>query len=327
MIYVAGSGAPGRPGGISIFNDRLNQVGQLVEVAELLYLDTDPTGRFLYGVSGVAAGRAHAWQITGTELVRLGAPVPTGGGEPCHLVVEDTGRHLLVANYGGAAGGSVAVVAIGADGSLGAASVLARRTAAGPDSERQCESHIHQIVIGADGEVLAVDLGADQVVSYLLTEGILTEPVVSSAPPGSGPRHLVLLPGGVAVSGELGSCLLLADRRDRSFASWKSSPASQCRARSGSRNYPSDLRLAADGEFLYLANRGVDSIAVLGAATGVLITEIGCGAWPRHLALDGHRMFVSSTHADQVGVLDLRGRRMERVLDVVAPMCVVVTHA
>ena len=72
MIYVAGSGAPGRPGGISIFNDRLNQVGQLVEVAELLYLDTDPTGRFLYGVSGVAAAYVGISLVGGFVAVGLG---------------------------------------------------------------------------------------------------------------------------------------------------------------------------------------------------------------------------------------------------------------
>lgn len=322
MIYVAGSGRGARPGGISIFDDQLDPVGDAIAVEELLYLATDPTGRFLYGVSGVVTGRAHAWQISGSALLPLGSPVPTGGGEPCHLVVDPTGRRLLVANYGGAAGGSVALLPILPDGSLGPATVLARLTQPGPDRERQGESHIHQVVLGADGEVLVVDLGADQVVSYLLVDGALTEPVVSSAPPGSGPRHLVLLPGGVAVSGELGSSLLRADRRGRSFVGWRSTPSTTGRVRSGDRNYPSDLRLSADGDLLYLANRGVDSVALLDSSTGHLVAEIPCGAWPRHLAPGGDRLFVCSTSADEVGVIDLRGRRVSRVLDVAAPMCV-----
>lgn len=320
MIYVAGSK------GISTFDDGFEPVGRLIPVPELLYLETDPAGRFLYGVSGIDAGLAHVWQIDGAQLTSLGPGVSTGGAEPCHLVVDETGRHLLVANYGGATGGSVAVIPVTGDGFLGVAEVFARRTAPGPELDRQGESHIHQIVLAPQGEVLVVDLGADEVVGYRLVDGILTEPVVSRAPPGSGPRHLVLLPGGgVAVSGELGSCLLRARRRGRSFQQWETGPASAGPLRSGDRNYPSDLRLGADGEFVYLANRGADSIAVIAAASGTLIDEIGCGAWPRHLAPDGDRMFVSSTNANQVGVLDLRRRRIEQFLDVSAPMCVVVT--
>lgn len=327
MIYVGGSGREDRPGGISIFDDHLNPVGESLPISELLYLDSDPAGHVLYGVSGVEAGLAHAWRISGNTLVSLGAPVPTGGGEPCHLAVDPTGSRLLVANYGGAAGGSVAVLPIGPDGALGAATPFARTTTPGPQPDRQGESHIHQVVFGTENEVLVVDLGADQVVSYLLVDGILTDPVVSSAPPGSGPRHLVSLTGGVAVSGELGSCLLRAVRRGRSLVDWQSTPAAAGRIRSGDRNYPSDLRLARDGARLYVANRGVDSVAVMTAATGALVTEIPCGAWPRHLALAGDRLLVSSTEADEVGVVDLREGRIVRVLEAAAPMCVAVAKS
>ena len=52
------------------------------------------------------------------ELTRLNQESTVGDG-PCHLVVDATGKNVLVANYGG---GNVAVLPIGPDGKLGPAS-------------------------------------------------------------------------------------------------------------------------------------------------------------------------------------------------------------
>lgn len=330
MIFIAGHGAAGgAPGGLTVLASASSGDRYQVPASELSYLALHPSGRYLYGVSGLQQGYLHAWRIEdgGRSVVALGEPVESGGVEPCHLVVDPTGRHLLVANYGGTGTGSVAVFTIADDGSPRLAGVVSRRTQPGPDPERQAGSHIHQVVPGPDNRFLVVDLGADEVVDYRLSDGRLTDPVVSAAPAGSGPRHVVQLTGGALLaSAELDSTLLRARQVDRRLVDWQASPASGTTPVADRRNYPSDLVPSADQRCVYLANRGNDSIALLSADSGLILAEMPCGAWPRQLALSGDLLYVASTNADQVGVFDAtRLAPAGPPIAVGRPMCVVVT--
>ena len=212
---------------------------------------------------------------------------------------------------------------VGDDGLPGRAVVTTRDTPPGPQIDRQNGSHIHQVVLGSGDEVWVVDLGADQVVNYLLQDGELIDPVVSAAPPGSGPRHMVLLPDGTAaVSGELGSVLLRAGRSGRLLTDWTSSPATDW---PGTGNFPSDLLSGADGEVL-IANRGADSIAALSVSTGAILREESCGAWPRQMVLHDGRLYVAATKDDQVSILDAHTLLPAAPpIEVSQPLCVVVT--
>lgn len=328
MIFIAGHGAAGgAPGGLTVLDPASAGDRYQLPVSELSYLALHPGGRYLYGVSGLQQGQLHAWRLEdgGRSVVALGAPVDSGGVEPCHLVVDPTGRHLLVANYGGNQQGSVALFTIAGDGSPRPAGVVGRRTSPGPDA-RQAGSHIHQVVPAGDDRVLVVDLGADEVVDYRLSDGRLSDPVVSAAPAGSGPRHLVQLTGGtVLVSAELDSTLLRARQVGRRLVDWRASPASGLVPPVDSRNYPSDLVAAADRRSVYLANRGTDSIALLSVDSGLIRAEMPCGAWPRQLALNGDLLYVASTNADEVGVFDAaRLVPAGPPIAVARPMCVVV---
>ena len=71
----------------------------------------DPTGK-------AGAVTAFALDAKSGELTKLNQQSTVGDG-PCHLVVDATGKNVLVANYGG---GSVAVLPIGPDGKLAPAS-------------------------------------------------------------------------------------------------------------------------------------------------------------------------------------------------------------
>src|SRR5262245_48718245 len=80
-------------------------------VAETLspsFLAVSPNGKFLYSANevpkfeGQKAGGVSAFVIdrsTG-KLTALNQK-SSGGGDPCHLVVDATGQSVLVANYGG----------------------------------------------------------------------------------------------------------------------------------------------------------------------------------------------------------------------------------
>ena len=70
-------------------------------------------------------------------------------------------------------------------------------------------------------------------------------------------------------------------------------------------NQPSEL--VSDGRYLYVANRGPNTVAVfeLGGALPRYVTEVPAGDWPRHIALDGERLYVASERSHEVIVMQI----------------------
>jgi len=164
------------------------------------FLALHPNGRFLYAVNedSVATGtdRITAFSIgdsaSAQPLKALGS-VSSQGNDPCHLMVDSTGKWLFVANY---TSGTIAVYPIGADGRLGEARQTIQQRGSGPVADRQQSAHAHEVVQSPDGRfLLAVDLGADKVFVYRfdVATGTLTpnDPAAAVLPAGYGPRHMV----------------------------------------------------------------------------------------------------------------------------------------
>src|ERR1043166_7043339 len=125
LLYVGTYTAGTRSEGIYLLRmDRrsgeLRQMGSVDAGPNPSFLGTHPNGRFLYAVNelerynGRPTGAVSAFAIvrdTGA-LTRLNEQ-PSGGGAPCFVSVDRTGRVALVANY---AGGSVALLPIEGNG-------------------------------------------------------------------------------------------------------------------------------------------------------------------------------------------------------------------
>src|SRR5213082_650011 len=256
---------------------RLQQVGSVDAGANPSFLGTHPNGRFLYAVNelehynGRPTGAVSAFAIardTGA-LTRLNEQ-PSGGGAPCFMSVDKSGRVALVANY---AGGSVALLPIQANGALAPAAHVVQHTGKGPNAERQEAPHAHCILPDPSNRfALAADLGADRVFVYGLDlEGKSLHSVEGGDAvmrPGAGPRHIVFHPTLplVFVANELDSTVatlrLDAERGALSpLATHSTVPAGWTGT-----NYPADIHLAASGRTLYLSNRGHNSIAVFSVA-------------------------------------------------------------
>src|SRR4051812_44857074 len=66
------------------------------------FLAIHPNKRFLYAVSEQGDGGVAAYVIDRqTGNLTLLNQQSSGGGGPCHLIVDKTGTHVLVANYSG----------------------------------------------------------------------------------------------------------------------------------------------------------------------------------------------------------------------------------
>src|SRR3989475_2758588 len=294
----------------------LVRVGAVNAGANPSFLSIHPNGRVLYAVNELEqTGAVSAFAIeSGTgALTRLNEQ-PSGGGAPCYVSVERSGRAALVANY---AGGSVALLPIEPNGGLAPAHVV-QHTGKGPNAERQEAPHAHCILPDPSNRfALAADLGADRVFVYRLDlEGRSLRHIEEGDAvmrPGAGPRHIAFHPTLplVFVANELDSTVATLrfdpERRTLSPVDTRSTlPAGWTGT-----NYPADIHVAPNGRRLYVSNRGHNSIAVFSVAesTGsgalaleqVVSTE---GDWPRNFSLDpsGRGLLVANQRSDSVVV-------------------------
>jgi 6-phosphogluconolactonase len=219
---------------------------------------------------------------------------PSGGGGPCFISVDASGRVVLVANYDG---GSVALLPIETDGSLAPAAQVEKHTGKGPNAERQEAAHAHCIVADPSNRfALSADLGADRVFVYRLDVAGKSLRHVEGGDavmrPGAGPRHMAFHPKLplVFVSDELDSTVAtLRFDAERGALSPLDAHSTLPDKWTGT-NYPADIHIAPSGRTLYVSNRGHNSLAVFSVSgSGALALEqvVSTGGdWPRNLTLD-----------------------------------------
>jgi 6-phosphogluconolactonase len=272
-------------------------------VTDPSWLDLAPGGQRLYVVSETGP----TGHVTAFGLDSAGNPTPLGsqktGAGPAHVRVHPAGKYAFTSNYDG---GTVGTYPVLAGGALGAATDTRRHT----PNPGQSAAHPHQVVVDPTGKwILSVDLGLDSVYVYSLdaTAGKLKQHARVRLGTGSGPRHLAFHPNGAFV--------YLADETDSTVTvcGWKSgtlTPGAVVSTRpkpSSTLNNPGEIAVSADGRFVYVTNRGDNTIAVLatggGGASLKLVASPGCGGTePRHLAIapGGHWLYVADQHSNKV---------------------------
>jgi 6-phosphogluconolactonase len=284
------SGDKGDGSGIAVLDD--DQITAVIPADSPSFIARHPDLPVLYAVAETDDGRVNAWSLAdGMPDKPLGSGA-TGGSEPAHLAVDTSGHYLITANYGG---GSISVHRLGPDGSIGERTDLVQLEAHG-DNPRQEQAHPHMVRPMADF-ILVTDLGGDATYRYRLTvSGKLELAGITEAPAGSGPRHLLPVGDRYYVTAELSGQVLSYDATGYPLGAV---PAS---ATTG-HNQPSEL--ASDGRFLYVANRGPNTISVFALGDGLprYITEVPVGEWPRHIALDRDRLYVANERSHTVMVM------------------------
>jgi 6-phosphogluconolactonase len=147
---------------------KLTPIGVAAEAVQPSFMVTDPQHRFLYAVTekGQDGYKSNGFVSSFSIDRKTGAltflnKVDSGGGSPCHLVVDKTGKTLYVANYGS---GSVVSFAVKTDGSIGERTGFDQHTGSSVDPARQEGPHAHATVLSPDNRFLFVpDLVTDQV--------------------------------------------------------------------------------------------------------------------------------------------------------------------
>jgi 6-phosphogluconolactonase len=227
---------------------------------------------------------------------------------------------------------------------LGEAGTVIRHEGRGPNPARQDGPHAHSVFVGPDDRfAYAPDLGIDKVMIYRIVRegGKLEAAGFAAVPPGSGPRHMKF--------GKDGRHAYVLNELTLTVAVFARDAASgRLEARGVVPVLPdgesiagmtcSEIRVSADGRFVYTANRdtaqrGRDSVSVLEvAADGGLkrVQTVAAGvAVPRNIALapGGNWLLVCGQESNEVAVLGVdpasgKVGAVARRAKLEAPMCV-----
>eukprot|EP01125_Pyxidicula_operculata_P014060 TRINITY_DN465_c2_g1_i1.p1 TRINITY_DN465_c2_g1~~TRINITY_DN465_c2_g1_i1.p1 ORF type:complete len:360 (+),score=54.81 TRINITY_DN465_c2_g1_i1:151-1230(+) len=210
----------------------------------------------------------------------------------CHVVADSAGKFLFVSNYGD---GKVSVYPINDDGSLGESTETIEHHGTGPNTARQERAHCHQVVFDKKEKFAFIsDLGKDQVVVYSYSNGKLLPTDKSlSVKGGRGPRHFIFHPSMkfAYVVNELSSTVEVCDYNEETgVLTSKAEVSTLPSGTEGLDNSCSAIRVTNNGDFLFVSNRGHNSIAVFKVGTDGNITLVNNhpsgGLIPRDFNID-----------------------------------------
>jgi 6-phosphogluconolactonase len=284
------------------------------DLADPSFVIIDRQKRRLYSAHGDGT-EASAYDIdAATGRLTLLNRQPTGGGNGVHLAIDATGRFLALVNY---ATGSLVVLPINNDGSLGPRSDLANFTGQpGPHRTQQESSHPHHCPFDRTGRFIVVpDKGLDRIFMYRLdsARGTLTpgNPPGVATRAGAGPRHVDFHPSlpYAYVINELDSTIATYRFEPEAGVLKPIQVITTLPTSYTGNNTGAEIAVAPSGRFVYGSNRGHDSIAIfaIDGATGTLSPvgwESTRGQTPRFFGLDpsGAELYAANQASDTVAI-------------------------
>ncbi|GBQ90152.1 3-carboxymuconate cyclase [Acetobacter nitrogenifigens DSM 23921 = NBRC 105050] len=339
LCYVGGYTKHGPPEanakGVTLFemnpdNGVLTHLSVFEDTDNPSFLALSHDRRFLYACNELEdygankdSGAATAFSIdphTGV-LTKLNT-VTSAGANPAHLSVHPSGRFLLVANY---SSGSVAVIRIKDDGSLGERTALVKNS--GPRMPERAKdnppgnyavsdhsgAHAHMVQADVAGRfVLVADAGLDRIYVFTLDpdHGTLTPAKIPfhAMEPGSAPRHFCFSPDGktIYILGEQNSRVVVADYDTDTGAISPRQSISTVTSHFRGSTIAAGIMLHPNGKFLYVTNRLGNSIAVFGVKPDrslALLDEVWARAdYGRSLSFDpaAKFLFVANQRSDSI---------------------------
>ncbi len=221
--------------------------------------------------------------------------VSSGGAGPCHVSVDHTGHAVFVAD---GAGGSLSSYRILPDGNLSAPVTNLRFSGHSINPKRQSAAYTHCTTLSRDNRFLVVnDLGLDHITTFHFdthtAELKQADAPFYQATPGSGPRGFTFhprRPWAYSVNELLSTIDVLAWNSKQGILTRIQSLPTAPPGFTGA-NMPATVHVERTGRFLYLSNRGANTIAAfsINQTDGTLtpLQQIACGgATPRHFTLD-----------------------------------------
>jgi len=322
IVYVGTFSQRGSQGIYAFQFDRakatLKQLQSVPGLESPSFITVDKTGRFLYSVNRGRAdvndkgGSVSAYAIDKKTGHLSGLNTRSSYGDaPCFISLDGTNKHAFICNYLGA---NLLVLPIFTDGLLGVPSDSKKYSGSSVHPDRQTEPHIHSAYPSLDNRFLYVcDLGTDKVYIYRFdaATGRLSDatPAFASVAPGSGPRHMAFHPGGkfAYLVEELTStvCVFGVNTESGALTVLQDTVRALPSSFTGT-NTSADIHFHPNGKFLYMSNRGHNSISIFSVGTDGLIKLVDvqsiAGKTPRNFMIEpkGEFMFVANQDSDTI---------------------------
>lgn len=262
------------------------------------------------------------------------------GRGSCHVTAWPDGSALSIANYGS---GNMLVVPLDKNGGFNDSFYNFEHHGKGVNPERQDGPHTHSTVAAPRGKfLLAADLGLDLVKQYRI-EGSTVSPCPEAdiaVEGGEGPRHMCFRPDGkmLYVVTEMGNHVYryAYDPKTGGHTLLQKLPTLPAAWRGEST--AAGIQLSPDGRFLYVSNRGADTVAVYGVAEDGSLEMLGsqdCGGkTPRSFCISptGKYLVVANQDSDNVVIFKRNqetGLLEEKLQEfsVGKPVCAVIVEA
>lgn len=354
LVYVGTfTGAPANSKGIYLFSmappypsGALGPLGVAAKTASPTFLALDTKRRLLFCANeidtfqGKPNGAVSAFSIdASTGTLKFINQQPSMGTHPCHLVLDKSGRNLLVANYNS---GSVAVLPVDSDGRIEPATSVFQDAGKSINPSRQAGPHAHCVALSPDNRFAFVcDLGIDKVMSFKFDakHGKLApnNPPFVSVKAGSGPRHLVFSPDGkyAYLICEMGSTITTYAYDADAGALKELQSISSLPASFHGTNAAAEIAIDPSGKFLFASNRAHNSVAQfeIDREKGTLQwmdEQSTAGKTPRFFAVapSGRQLIICNQDSDTITscALDPRTERLlpaTLLADAPAPVCTV----
>jgi len=301
IIYI-GCYTPAGEAGIKVveFDNKtgqLNQVNSISVLSDSSFLQISIDKKKLFAVSeNEQLGDFGCFDIQNPINPVFINKQSSLGGAPCHISLTQT--KAFVSNY---MSGNLSAFTL-TEAQLPPAYAVIEHHGHGADPDRQESAHVHASCLSVDEQFLVVaDLGIDALKVYKIAENKLN--LVFSAPllAGDGPRHLCFNERGdkLYLANELSSMVVVFNFNQLTgelvtIQRITSLPES-CK------NQIAEITLSKDGSYLYVSNRGHDSIAVYcvdhtsGLLSSIDFTKTD-GFYPRHFALSPNQQWLLVAH-------------------------------
>lgn len=341
------SGTPSRHLYFGRFDTRTGELelaGTAADVENPGFLAVSPDQRYLYTTNEV--GDLYGKKLGGisafrrneaTGKVDLLNQVPSFGANPAYVTVSRNGKFVLASSY---YGGTVSLP-VRDDGSLGPPTAEVQETGHGVNPERQESSHPHSVVLSPDNRfAVTADLGVDKLFVYRFDQDtgslVANSPALAQAPPGSGPRHLAFSPDArfAYVVNELNSTVSTYSFDAQHGVLHLLQTISSLPPSFMGENTGAEVQAGPSGKFVYVSNRGHDSIGVFAVdpqegtlkAVQNLYSQ---GRTPRNFVFDpsGKFLLVGNQDSNQIVVFKVDERTGTLTptglkVSAVAPVCV-----
>ena len=300
-----------------IYKVILNELGEfkikslVAKIENPSYLSLSKNGNYIYAAQENELGKifAYQWNNKRDSLIQIDVK-NSFGKHPCYVSTNKDNNKLSFANY---STGNVGIIELTKDGRFKSENTMIQHEGSGVVKGRQDAPHAHCSIFKNNNVFYAVDLGLDQIIKYnVKNEQIKTKQIALKSSNGDGFRHLVFHPlkEFSYVVNEFSNSIIVSEIDAETGLFNKIQQISTLPIENTKESFAADIHISKDGKFLYVSNRGHNSISVFSIMkNGKLVWKSNTsveGNWPRNFTLSKNNNFVlvANQHSNNITVFN-----------------------